>query len=194
MLVSAIARFVRHHRTTTAEDVTAFVRTLYPYIAAEYFLPWEPEELDDIIAHDIDVLDQLGLILTEGNQLSSTGPATAHYAGLYDLAEIVEPVLERFYIVQALIIGNRQHDEESLETEASAIARKLSVLYGINSPTFFDQSLFRGFIDSLRRSDTIRDGIDGIERGDGFDQLLSTTAETLDADIRYNVRQALDVL
>ena len=41
------------------------------------------------------------------------------------------------------------------------MAQRMSVLYGLNSPEFFDKSLFRNFIDLLRRRNVMQTAEDG---------------------------------
>ena len=45
---------------------------------------------------------------------------------------------------------------EALEERCHLTAQRMSVLYGLESPEFFDKSLFRNFIELLRRRDVIQ--------------------------------------
>ena len=42
-----------------------------------------------------------------------------------------------------------------LEEESVLMAERMSILFGLNAPEFFDKALFRNFIDNLRRNDVI---------------------------------------
>jgi glycerol-3-phosphate O-acyltransferase len=63
------------------------------------------------------------------------------------------------------------------------------VLYGINSPDFFEKSLFSTFISSLRESGAVNAELCP---GAAFSDLETTAARTLDTDVRYNIDQAIE--
>ena len=69
------------------------------------------------------------------------------------LAAATIQTLERYYLVIALLLqaGSGAIGQEALEERCHLMAQRMSVLYGLNSPEFFDKSLFRNFIDLLRR-------------------------------------------
>jgi glycerol-3-phosphate O-acyltransferase len=64
------------------------------------------------------------------------------------------------------------------------------VLYGLNSPEFFDKSLFRNFIDLLRRRNVIQVSAEG--RLSFGEPLLSVAADAqlvLSEQIRHSILQ-----
>ena len=65
------------------------------------------------------------------------------------------PTLERLYIVIALLTqpGDPQ-TRESLQSQSGRVAHKMSRIYGLNAPEFFDARLFNQFVDKL-----IEDGV-----------------------------------
>ena len=79
------------------------------------------------------------------------------------LAEATIQTIERYYLVVALLLqaGSGTIGQEALEERCHLIAQRMSVLYGLNSPEFFDKSLFRDFIELLRRRNVIAAGEDG---------------------------------
>ena len=52
--------------------------------------------------------------------------------------------------------GSGSITQEALEQRCHLMAQRMSVLYGLNSPEFFDKSLFRNFFDLLRRRNVIQ--------------------------------------
>ena len=67
------------------------------------------------------------------------------------LAEATIQTIERYYLVIALLLqaGSGTVTQEALEQRCHLMAQRMSVLYGLNSPEFFDKSLFRNFIELL---------------------------------------------
>ena len=74
------------------------------------------------------------------------------------LAQATIQTLERYYLAIALLLqaGSGVITQEALEERCHLMAQRMSVLYGLNSPEFFDKSLFRNFIDLLRRRNVIQ--------------------------------------
>ena len=62
------------------------------------------------------------------------------------------PILERFYLVIAMLLkrGSGRLSQDALERQCQLVAQRMSLLYELNSPEFFDKSLFGNFIDLLR--------------------------------------------
>jgi len=85
----------------------------------------------------------------------------------FDLSRIIKAVGTRrsnhsndrtYYLAIALLLqsGSGIVTQEALEQRCHLMAQRMSVLHGLNSPEFFDKSLFRNFIDLLRRRGVIQ--------------------------------------
>jgi glycerol-3-phosphate O-acyltransferase len=59
-------------------------------------------------------------------------------------------------IALLLQAGSGKITPEALEERCHLMAQRMTVLYGLNSPEFVDKSLFRNFIDLLRRRNVIQ--------------------------------------
>ena len=51
--------------------------------------------------------------------------------------------------------GSDMIEQQALENQARDLAQRLSIIHGLNAPEFFDKSLFRGFIEQLRKHKVI---------------------------------------
>ena len=191
---SLTARYVRCHVTTTSNEVTEFIRTLYPYLHSEFLLP--DNDIESLVSTTLTLLNDTNLIDIQSTTITTPEPTSSNYTSLTYLSEIIEPTLERFYIVVALLESNKKLSLAQLETDASSIAQKLSILYGINSPTFFDPALFANFIRTLKNNNMLNvndTSIDnqGVTITNDFTLLSTNTADTLDTSLRYHVLQAV---
>ena len=96
----------------------------------------------------------------------------------------------------AAAIGKSRGTRE-LEAAASGIAAQLSALYGINSPEFFDQSLFSTFLATMKQEGLLsHEGelTEGDGPANGLAQLEQTLATTIDPDVRQNINKMLGKL
>jgi glycerol-3-phosphate O-acyltransferase len=136
-------------------------------------------------------MSTLGIVQLDNGKIFAPAPTTDEYASLTELGEIAEPTLERFHIVTALLQADDQLSMKDLEKAAAGIAHQLSAIYSINSPEFFDQSLFARFITTLSSRGCIKTEGNRLNRGDQFDPLKRRIEKYLDNDVRYNVMQAI---
>jgi glycerol-3-phosphate O-acyltransferase len=74
------------------------------------------------------------------------------------MAQAILQTLERYYLVVALLLqaGTDSIARDALVDRCHLTAQRMSVLYGLNSPEFFDKSLFRNFIDLLQRRNVVQ--------------------------------------
>jgi glycerol-3-phosphate O-acyltransferase len=68
------------------------------------------------------------------------------------LAQTSVQIIERYYLVISLLLrtGSGRITQEALENQCRLMASRMSLLYELNSPEFFDKALFKNFIDLLR--------------------------------------------
>ena len=112
------------------------------------------------------------------------------------LAQTTVATVERYYLAIALLIGagSGAIGQAALEERCQLMAQRMTMLYGINSPEFFDRSLFENFIDLLR----VRGVVRADERGRlVFDETLvrvATDAQlVLSEQIRHSILQVTHV-
>jgi len=193
-LPALVARLVKHFGDISIDRLLDACCGLYPYLRSEFFLPHQAADLNTTIEQIIEIFVSIGVIaITEtdsGSPIASApSPLSDGYASLTSLAEIIEPTLERYFILTTLMEQHGQQSVTDLETRASAIGHQLSAFYGINSPEFFDKTLFRTFIASMETEGviSISDGL--VNTNESLEKIKALTELTLDTDLRYDVIQ-----
>ena len=95
--------------------------------------------------------------------MAASAPTSLEAIQLSLLAQATIQTIERYYLAIALLLqaGAGTITQEALEERCHLMAQRMSVLYGLNSPEFFDKSLFRNFIELLRRRNVIQTSEDG---------------------------------
>ena len=88
----------------------------------------------------------------------------------------------------ALLQQSNRPSLKELESESAGIAEQLSAIYGINAPDFFDKPLFSTFLRQLISEQVVDTELVVSEH---FTPLESVTARSLDANVRYNILQAV---
>ncbi len=155
------------------------IHYVYPFLAAEWHLPWDEQALDGFIDEIIGFLVERQLLIDREGKLRRPDRSDAHYLLLIRLGAIIQPVLERYYMTFAILWENGEEpiSEADLEQRCHLVAQKISMIYGNNSPDFFDRQLFRHFIQSLRR-------LGFVERDDNGLLRLDPELEGVNIDIR----------
>ncbi len=157
---SLIACCFLSNAAMSSEDVQRLASRIYPYIAAELFLGWSEQELPQVVARMLAALAQLRLLDCSGDgQLwQRPEPTTPAALALSLLAQTTIQTIERYYLAIALLIraGSGEITQKALEERCQLMAQRITMLYGFNSPEFFDRSLFENFIDLLRGRGVVR--------------------------------------
>ena len=74
------------------------------------------------------------------------------------LAQATVQTIERYYLAIALLerAGSGEISQKALEERCQLMAQRMTMLYGFNSPEFFDRALFGSFISLLRQRGVLR--------------------------------------
>jgi glycerol-3-phosphate O-acyltransferase len=185
--------FLAHSRMRTV-DIQRLVWRVYPYIAAELFLRWEETEVSALVDSLLESFARLNLLRGDPERGEWQRPASASTESirLSALAEATIQTIERYYLAIALLLqsGSGVIGQEALEQRCHLMAQRLSVLYGLNSPEFFDKRLFSDFIGLLRRRDVVQTS----EQGNLLfgEPLLAVAADAqlvLSEQIRHSILQ-----
>ncbi|MFS0826044.1 glycerol-3-phosphate 1-O-acyltransferase PlsB [Pseudomonas phoenicis] len=170
-----------------------YVRALYPYLQAELFLRWAPEQLEAVIDQWLAALVEQGLLRREQDVYLRPAPSSRPFVLLTLLARTITQTLQRFYMATSLLLSSGKHSlsAEGLENLCVTMAQRLSILHGLNAPEFFDKSLFRHFIQTLLDQGVLRADEHGtLDYSDRLGELAEGVAKrVLSAELRLSIRQ-----
>ena len=131
-------------------------RSLYPFLQAELFLPWNEDGFAERIDRTIEVFIREGLLQQVGDDdggiLARSAGQTDEVFRLRAIGHALQQAFERYYIAISVLVknGSGTLGSAELETLCQLAAQRLSLLYAPAAPEFFDKGLFRGFIQKLR--------------------------------------------
>ena len=185
--------FVSNASMSTA-DIRRLVGRVYPYISSELSLRWEESEVAAVTDKMLDAFAGLNLLQASDDRSQWYRPAsTSHDAiRLSVLAEATIQTIERYYLAIALLVqaGSGGITQKALEERCHLMAQRMSVFYGLDSPEFFDKSLFRNFIDLLRRRDVIQAaGDEVLVFGGSLLAVAHDARRVLSEQIRHSILQ-----
>ncbi len=173
------------------EDLRRFASRIYPYIAAELFLRWPEDEVPAVVDSALAALARCGLLEAGANDTwRRPAPSSIAAMELSLLAQATLQTIERYYLAIALLIraGSGAITQKALEERCQLMAQRMTLLYGFNSPDFFDRTLFGSFIDLLRRRSVLR--ADDASRM-VFDEVLIAVARDAEIVLSEQIRHSI---
>ena len=192
-LPALIASLFLNNARMNREQIERLVSALYPYLQGELFMHWQDEQLPEAIQSYVDGLIGCGLLHEENDQIHRPDTASSEFVLLSLLARTIIQMLERFYMVAALLLNNPNGSltAEQLEALCTIMAQRLSILHGLNAPESFDKTLFRQFIQRLEDSEVLSTDADGqLHYVAELEDIAENTARrVLSAEIRLSIRQ-----
>lgn len=162
-LPALLASFFQSSSRMSRELIGQYVKALYPYLQAELFLRWTPEQLDEVMDQWLAAFVEQGLLRFENQVYLRPAPSSRQFVLLTLLARTITQALQRYYMATSLLLNSGQQtlSAEELEDLCVMMAQRLSILHGLNAPEFFDKTLFRHFIQTLMQQGVLRPDSNG---------------------------------
>ena len=160
---SFIAMTLVNQKQLQRREIIRLMGVVYPYIKKELYLHWSKEEFLNYGRETIAILKQLEVLKSASRTAERFSGGTIEAGKLRVLANALMQTYERFFLVIAVLSksGSEQLTVPQLETLCHKTASKLNLLYGFNSPDFFDKSLFKNFISNLKKEEVIKTNSSG---------------------------------
>lgn len=155
-----VAGCFQNSRRMSRAAVVRLGGLVYPFLKRELFLPWDVAGFAAQVEGTIDALVGLRLLSFDlDSGYLQRGPGqTDEVFRLRVIANSMMQAFERYYIGVAVLVKNGSGTVSSAELEnlCHLTAQRLSLLYAPTAPEFFDRSLFRNFIATLRELGLVR--------------------------------------
>lgn len=154
-----------NNRTLSTGDVQRLAWRIYPYVRDELFLRWDETEIEQRVRATLEDLCNHGLLERSGESDEWRRPVTGSRQAvqLSVLAQVTVQIIERYYLTISLLTnaGSGRMTQDTLESQCQLMAQRMSLLYQLNSPEFFDKALFKNFIDLLRARNVLGANAEG---------------------------------
>ncbi len=177
-------------RRLAHEELQRLIRMIYPFMRVELQLKWDEKDIDDVTTSAIEALIEQEILVRDGDQLVRPPAGSAPAFQLMMLGQSMVPMLQRFYLVIALLVrnGSGTLSRAKLEGLCQKSAQRLAMIYGLHSPDFFDKALFQDFIRTLRERDVVRRNEVGfLEFGDDIKRIGEDARLVLGEEIRHSI-------
>ena len=174
------------------KELQRLVRLIYPFMKKELSLKWPQDEIDAVTSEAIHALVDIGILSHGRSRKVLVRPRAGSEKAfqLLMLGQSMIPMLQRFYLVIAILVGNGSGklSRANLETLCQQSAERLSMIYGLHSPDFFNKTLFHDFIKMMQELDILRRNADGlIEFDEDIKSIGADARLVLGEEIRHSI-------
>ncbi|MFP3014447.1 MAG: glycerol-3-phosphate 1-O-acyltransferase PlsB [Arsenophonus sp.] len=149
VLPSLIATIILNNKNIIRKNIDYQVMLIYPFLKAELFMRYSVEELPKFIDILLTELARQELILLATENFITINPTRINH--LHLLANNIKETLQRYTITLSLLSTISKINRAILEKKSRIIAKRLSVIYGINAPEFFDKTVFYTLVKTLKQ-------------------------------------------
>ncbi|MEX0605462.1 MAG: glycerol-3-phosphate 1-O-acyltransferase PlsB [Marinobacter sp.] len=191
-LPSLIACLFENNISLTREKVVSLSSVVYPYLQSELFLQYQPEQVKGVMDQWIDALVDHGMLKVDGARICRPEEGTEPMLRLRALSRFIIQTLERYHIAIAVLrkYGSGKINAAELEEQSTQMAERMSILFGLNAPEFFDKSLFRNFIANLQENEVLTTDEDGqLCYSEGLDEVAEDARLVLSVEKRQAIQQ-----
>ncbi len=191
-LPSLVACLLCQGKAQSLSQIIRRIRAAYPFVRKELFLPWQVDQLEQLVPNILDFLTQQGLIEHQQHLYYAVDESSFGNRSLWLIAQLMMPTLERYYLTLAILShsGSGQLTAGDLEHLSQLVAERLAILSGLNAPEYFDRNLFKKFIQVLRQEQLINTNNQGrLEHDQRIDEMMATANDVLRRTIRQTILQ-----
>ncbi|WP_100639989.1 glycerol-3-phosphate 1-O-acyltransferase PlsB [Marinobacter salexigens] len=192
-LPALVASLFENKSSLARERIVYLANVAYPYIQSELFLKYPPDKAGAVINQWIDVLVNQGLLVAQGNErIARPEEGTEAMLRLRVLSRFIIQTVERYHIALGILRknGSGTITATELEEQCTLLAERMSILFGLNAPEFFDKSLFRNFIANMQNNGVITTDDKGLLcYGEGLDEVADDARLVLSVEKRQAIQQ-----
>jgi glycerol-3-phosphate O-acyltransferase len=140
------------NRESTKQHVLLLVASLYPLLQKELFLHLSQDEALAYTAKLIESMQEIGLLRVDNDRLLLPASSGDNYSSAWLLSRCMQETFQRYAVVLTILHKRQSVNRTELEKQSKEVAERLSALYGISSPEFYDKNVFASFTVALKEN------------------------------------------
>ncbi|GGF63462.1 glycerol-3-phosphate 1-O-acyltransferase PlsB [Alteromonas lipolytica] len=138
------------HGKLEKNAILQLIAALYPLLQRELFLHMSQDQALAYTAELIDAFKQVGMLQQKGRYLAPPESESEQFHSSWLLSRCMQETLQRYAVVLTILKREKSISRNALEKESKTVAERLSRLYGMHSPEFYDKNVLSSFISALR--------------------------------------------
>jgi glycerol-3-phosphate O-acyltransferase len=160
-LPSLIMAAIFAHKTISKSDLLKLCAQLYPMLKREFFMYFTREELDSYIENLVNYFKDVGMLIQNGEHLAITQPSSPEFHSAWLLSRSMQETWQRYAVVLSILESEKTIGRAQLERQSTHLAERLSSLFGMHSPEFYDKNVLATFVNALKENQHVHTSEDG---------------------------------
>lgn len=158
---SVIMTAVFSHKLLKKQELLALIETLYPLLKREFFLHYDTQEALKYVEQLLEYMCAVGMLTHNREYLSPPKATDDKFYSSWLLSRTMQETLQRYATVLHVLETERIIGRSRLEKQSQTIAERLSALFGMHSPEFYDKNVLGSFVMALRENKHLSSRDDG---------------------------------
>lgn len=139
-------------KESSRANIIKLVEALYPLLKKELFLSLDENQVIEYADKLIESMVEIGLLKQQNELFSPPTSAGENYNSAWLLSRCMQETFQRYAVVLTLLEKSQKVTRSQLEKESRDVAERLSALYGISSPEFYDKNVFSALTSALKEN------------------------------------------
>ena len=140
------------HKKLTLTELHALVSTLFPLLKREFFMHRSVDEANEYVSELVKYMTEVGMLEQHGDHLSPPHTTNKNFHSAWLLSRAMQETWQRYAIVLHVLENEKVIGRARLEKQSQIIAERLSALFGMHSPEFYDKNVLSSFVNALREN------------------------------------------
>jgi glycerol-3-phosphate O-acyltransferase len=118
----------------------------------EFFMHFSVEQAVEYAEALIGQMKAQGLLIQSGRYLAPPAASDTGFHSSWLLSRAMQETWQRYAVVLRVLEKEKSLGRSQLEKQSCVIAERLSTLYGMSSPEFYDKNVLGSFVNALREN------------------------------------------
>ncbi len=153
------AVFSGQHKTK--QQIIDLVGTLFPLLKREFFMHQSIEQACEYADNLVSYFIQEGYLNEDNDMLASPAATSPKFHSAWLLSRTMQETWQRYAVVLKILETEKIIGRAQLERQSVTVAERLSALFGLHSPEFYDKNVLSTFVNALKDNDLLTSQPDG---------------------------------
>jgi glycerol-3-phosphate O-acyltransferase len=158
---SLVMAAVFAHKTLSKTALLSLVAQLYPMLKREFFLRFNQDELAQYVEELVLHFKSVGMLVQKGKSIAPVEPNSPEFHSAWLLSRSMQETWQRYAVVLRVLESEKVIGRAQLERQSTGVAERLSSLFGMHSPEFYDKNVLSTFVNALRENKHVHSREDG---------------------------------
>lgn len=160
-LPSLVMAAIFAHKNMEKAAILELVQQLYPMLKREFFMHFSNQQAADYVETLLVYLKEKGFVVQKGRYLSAADPKSDEFHSAWLLSRCMQETWQRYAVVLRVLETENIIGRSQLERQSTMVAERLSILFGMHSPEFYDKNVLGTFVNALKENKLVHSRDDG---------------------------------